>query len=43
MMEMGTEYHLLMAAATMAVVPVLILFLLAQKQFIQGIARTGLR
>jgi multiple sugar transport system permease protein len=32
-----------MAAATMAIVPVLILFLVAQKQFIQGVARTGLR
>ena len=43
MMEMGTDYPRLMAAATMAIVPILILFLLAQKQFIQGIARTGLR
>lgn len=43
MQEFNQEYHLLMAAATMAIVPVLILFFFAQKQFIQGIARTGLR
>lgn len=43
MMDIGTDYPRLMAAATMAIVPVLILFLVAQKQFIQGVARTGLR
>ncbi|MEN3010021.1 MAG: carbohydrate ABC transporter permease [Candidatus Bipolaricaulaceae bacterium] len=42
-MEMGDYHHLLMAAATMAIVPILILFFFAQKQFIQGIARTGLK
>lgn len=42
-MEMGDYHHLLMAAATMAIVPILVLFALAQKQFIQGIARTGLK
>ncbi|MGC9530143.1 MAG: carbohydrate ABC transporter permease [Candidatus Bipolaricaulaceae bacterium] len=42
-MEMGTEYPLLMAASTMAIVPILLLFLAAQRQFIQGIARTGLK
>lgn len=43
MMDIGTDYPRLMAAATMAIVPILILFVFAQKQFIQGIARTGLR
>lgn len=43
MSDMGTEYPLLMAAATMAIVPVLILFFFTQRQFIQGIARTGLK
>jgi multiple sugar transport system permease protein len=43
MLDVGTDYPKLMAAATMAIVPVLILFFFAQKQFIQGIARTGLR
>ncbi|MCX7844344.1 MAG: carbohydrate ABC transporter permease [Candidatus Bipolaricaulota bacterium] len=42
-MEMGDYHHLLMAAATMAIVPILVLFFFAQKQFIQGIARTGLK
>lgn len=43
MMEAGTDYPLLMAAATLAIVPILILFFAAQRQFIQGIARTGLK
>lgn len=43
MSDMGTEYPLLMAAALMAIVPVLILFFVTQRQFIQGIARTGLK
>ncbi len=42
-MEMGDYHHLLMAAATLAIIPILILFAFAQKQFIQGIARTGLK
>jgi multiple sugar transport system permease protein len=41
--EVGTDYNLLMAASTFSLLPVLILFFLAQKQFIQGIARTGLK
>lgn len=43
MLDIGTDYPRLMAAATMAIVPVLILFFFAQKQFIEGIARTGLK
>ncbi len=43
MSDMGTDYPLLMAAATLAIVPILILFFVAQRQFIQGIARTGLK
>jgi len=43
MSDVGTNYPLLMAASTMAIVPVLILFLFTQKQFIQGITRTGLK
>ncbi|HEC63064.1 MAG TPA: carbohydrate ABC transporter permease [Candidatus Acetothermia bacterium] len=41
--EAGTDYHLLMAAATMAIAPLVLLFLVAQRQFIQGVARTGLK
>lgn len=39
----GTEWGLLMAASTMVVAPVIVLFFFAQKQFIQGIAATGLK
>jgi len=31
----------MMAGAVMAVVPILLLFFMAQKQFIEGIAMTG--
>ncbi len=41
--EFGTKPNLLMAASTTAIVPLLIIFFIAQKQFIQGIARTGLK
>lgn len=39
----GTQWHLLMAASTIVVLPVVVLFFFAQKQFIQGIAVTGLK
>ena len=39
----GTEWHYLMAAAVMVLAPVLVLFFLAQKTFIQGIATTGVK
>ena len=38
-----TNYGMLMAAATMAVVPVLIVFFAMQKQFVAGITLTGLK
>lgn len=37
----GTNWHLLMAASTFCILPLLIMFFIAQKQFIQGIAHTG--
>ncbi len=37
----GTEWHLLMAASVLVCLPILILFFLAQRTFIQGIATTG--
>jgi multiple sugar transport system permease protein len=37
----GTEWHLLMAASLLVCLPVLVLFFLAQRTFIQGIATTG--
>lgn len=41
--EAGSDYHLLMAASTMAVLPIVVLFFLLQRFFIAGIARTGLK
>lgn len=41
--EAGPETHLWMAGATISMIPVLILYLIAQKQFIEGIATTGLK
>lgn len=38
-----TQWNQLMAAATMMVIPVLIIFAFAQKQFVQGISITGLK
>jgi multiple sugar transport system permease protein len=37
----GTEWHYLMAASTMVVLPVIVLFFLAQRYFIEGIAASG--
>lgn len=37
----GTPWHLLMAASTLVVIPALLLFFLAQRTFIEGIATTG--
>ncbi len=39
----GTEWHLLMAASAMVILPILVLFFFAQKTFIQGITLTGLK
>lgn len=41
--DVGTAYNQLMAATAFSVVPLIILFLLGQRYFIQGIARSGLR
>jgi multiple sugar transport system permease protein len=37
----GTSWHLLMAASTLVVLPVILLFFLTQRTFIEGIATTG--
>jgi multiple sugar transport system permease protein len=37
----GTEWHFLMAASTMVVLPVIVLFFFTQRSFIEGIAATG--
>lgn len=37
----GTEVNLLMAAAALVILPVMVLFLIAQRSFIEGISMTG--
>ena len=39
----SSQWHLLMAAAVCAIIPVLIVFLVGQKYFVEGIATTGLK
>ena len=41
--EHGSRYNLLMAASMLAIAPMIVLFLFLQKQFISGIAVTGLK
>jgi multiple sugar transport system permease protein len=41
--EAGSAFHLIMAAAAMATVPVIIVFLIFQRQIIKGIALTGVK
>lgn len=39
--QYGTEWHLLMAAATVTLLPTLLIFAIAQRYFVEGIALTG--
>ena len=39
----GTPWTLLMAASVLVILPVIILYFLAQKTFIEGIATTGMK
>jgi multiple sugar transport system permease protein len=41
--EEGSQYQLVMAAATVSILPIVVLFLAAQRHFVEGIARTGLK
>jgi len=41
--EAGSSYHLLMAASTFVIAPIVLLYLAAQRYLVQGIARTGIR
>jgi ABC-type glycerol-3-phosphate transport system permease component len=41
--EAGARVHLMMAGATIAIVPILILYFFTQKQFTEGITTTGLK
>jgi multiple sugar transport system permease protein len=39
--EGGTDWHYLMAASTLVVIPVVVLFFFTQRYFVEGIATTG--
>lgn len=39
----GTQYHLMMAASTLVAIPMILVFFLLQRYFIQGIALSGLK
>lgn len=39
--QAGTEWHYLMAASTLMIVPLIVIFFFTQKTFIQGISTTG--
>jgi len=41
--ESGTDTHLMMAAATMTILPIVLLYFVAQKQFMEGISTSGLK
>lgn len=41
--EAGSDYGQLMAASTLVILPIVLGYFLAQKQFIQGVARSGLK
>lgn len=41
--QFSTDIHLLMAASTLVLLPCLVIFLLAQKYFIRGIAMSGIK
>jgi len=39
----GSEWHYLMAAATLMILPIIVLFFFTQRTFIQGISTTGIK
>ncbi len=41
--EVGADWHILMAGVVIVLMPILILFAIAQKFFVEGIAHTGLK
>ncbi len=41
--EAGSDYGQLMAAATMAILPIVVGYFFAQRQFVEGIARSGIK
>jgi len=41
--ESGTDWELLMAASSFSILPLMVIFFIAQKQFIEGITRSGMK
>lgn len=41
--EVATQWNLMMAASTIVILPIVILYFLVQKRFIEGISRTGIK
>jgi multiple sugar transport system permease protein len=41
--EEGTQYHLLMAAASFTIAPIVVLYFILQRRFIEGIVLSGLK
>jgi len=41
--EAGSDYGALMAASTLSILPIVLGYFFAQKQFIQGVARSGIK
>lgn len=41
--QYGTEYPTMMAAAVIAVIPMIVIYMIFQKQFVKGIATSGLK
>lgn len=41
--EVGVEWHLLMAASTISIIPTIVVFLATQRYYVQGLAHTGIK
>ena len=41
--EFSTRYHLMMAAAVLSILPIILIYFFAQKQFVEGIATSGIK
>ncbi|MBU0711587.1 carbohydrate ABC transporter permease [bacterium] len=41
--EQGTQFHYMMAASIIVTIPIVLIYLFAQKQFIKGVTMTGLK
>jgi multiple sugar transport system permease protein len=39
----GTEYHLMMAASVAVLLPIIVIFFLAQRYFVQSIVTSGVK